>query len=156
MEQQIKQNELNQIAEVALIYKSKVKPSERPKITSSKDAADLFRNNWDENKIEFIEQFKALLLNKSNKVLGVIEISSGGVSATVVDPKIIFIAALKANACSLIICHNHPSGNLKPSRQDEEITRKIKNAGDFMELHLLDHIILSCEGFYSFADEGLI
>jgi DNA repair protein RadC len=68
----------------------------------------------------------------------------------------VFMAALKANACGLIICHNHPSGNLNPSRADEEITRKIKNAGDFLDLHLLDHIILSSEGFYSFADEGLI
>ncbi|HZI68138.1 MAG TPA: JAB domain-containing protein [Hanamia sp.] len=156
MEQQIKQNELNQIAEVALIYKTKVKPSERPKINSSKDASDLFRKNWDENKIEFVEQFKALLVNRSNRVLGIIEISSGGVTSTVVDPKMVFMAALKANACGLIICHNHPSGNLNPSRADEEITRKIKNAGDFLDLHLLDHIILSSEGFYSFADEGLI
>ena len=96
MEQQIKQNELNQIAEVALIYKTKVKPSERPKINSSKDASDLFRKNWDENKIEFVEQFKVLLLNRSNKVLGIIEISSGGVTSTVVDPKMVFYGSIKS------------------------------------------------------------
>jgi DNA repair protein RadC len=156
MEQTTKPEVFNQIAEVELIYKSKVKPSERLKLTSSKDAADLLRNTWDENKIEFVEQFKVLLLNRANKVLGIIEISSGGVTGTVVDPKIVFVAALKANACNIIISHNHPSGNLKPSRQDEELTNKIKAAGQLLDIRLFDHVIVTSEGYFSFADEGLI
>src|SRR4051794_6615146 len=109
-------------SEVELIYKSKVKASERPVIASSKNAYEVLLKVWDENKIEFVEQFKVLLLNRANKVLGVYDVSSGGVTGTVADPKVIFIAALKANASSLVLSHNHPSGNLKPSRQDEELT----------------------------------
>ncbi len=96
---------LNQIAEVELIYKTKIKSSERPQVKSSKDAADLLKQIWNENKIEFVEQFKVLFLNKASKVLGVFEVSSGGVTSTVVDPKLVFVAALKANACGIIISH---------------------------------------------------
>ena len=103
-----------------------------------------------------VEQFKVLLLNRSNRVLGLVNVSSGGVSGTVADPKIIFVAALKANACALIICHNHPSGNVKPSRADEELTQKIKLAGSFLDIKLLDHLILSEEAYFSFSDGGLL
>ncbi len=147
---------LNQIAEVELIYKTKIKASERPQVKTSKDAADLLKQSWDENKIDFVEQFKVLFLNRGNKVLGIFEASSGGVTNTIVDPRIIFVAALKANACNIIISHNHPSGNLQPSKADIDITEKIKMAGQFLEIKLFDHIIVSSEGYYSFADEGLI
>jgi DNA repair protein RadC len=89
-------------------------------------------------------------------VLGIFEVSSGGVTGTVADPKLIFVAALKANACAIVISHNHPSGNLKPSQQDEQLTQKINQAGKFLDIKLLDHIIVTSEGYYSFADEGLI
>lgn len=143
-------------SEVELIYKSKVKASERPRIHSSRDAYNVLLKVWDENKIEFVEQFKVLLLNRANNVLGVYEVSTGGVSGTVADPKVIFIAALKANASSLVLSHNHPSGNLKPSRQDEELTRKIKEAGYLLDIKVLDHIIITSETYYSFADEGVL
>ena len=146
-----------QVAEIELIYKSKIKASERPKVTTSHDAFKLFKQNWDENKIEFIEQFKVLLLNRNNKVLGIFEVSTGGVTGTVADPKVIFMAALKINACNIIACHNHPSGSLKPSRADEELTQKIKEVGKYLDLPLLDHLIITGEdGYYSFADEGLL
>jgi len=154
--EQIKLELLNQIAEVELIYRSKVKASDRPKITRSNDAYELFMKYWDENKLEFVEQFKVMLLNKANRVLGICEISTGGISGTVADPKLIFMAALKSNASFIVIAHNHPSGNLKPSRQDEELTGKIKEAGKFLDLPLLDHLIITDEGFFSFADEGLL
>ncbi len=150
------ETQMTQIAEVELVYRSKVKASDRPKIRSSKDAADILRQYWDENKINLLEQFKVLFLNRSNRVLGIFEASTGGVTGTVVDPKIVFVAALKANACNIVICHNHPSGNLQPSRQDEEITQKIKMGGQFLEIKLFDHVIISSEGYYSFADEGLL
>ncbi len=156
MESKMNQTEWNKVAEVELIYKSKVKASERPKITTSKDAYKILIELWDENKIEFVEQFKVLFLNKANKVLGVYEVSTGGISGTVADPRVIFVAALKANACAIVISHNHPSGNLRPSRQDEELTQKIKNAGQFLEIRLLDHLIVSNEGYFSLADEGLV
>jgi DNA repair protein RadC len=156
METLMNQQTWNQVAEIELVYKSKVKASERPHIKTSKDAADLLQRTWDENKIDFVEQFKVLFLNRANKVLGIFEASTGGVTGTVADPKLIFVAALKANACGIVISHNHPSGNLKPSQQDEQLTQKIKQAGLFLDIKLLDHIIVTSEGYYSFADEGHI
>ena len=156
MENEMNLSALKMVAEVELIYKSKVKPSERPQIKCSSDGYHLLLQTWDENKIEFVEQFKVMLLNRSNKVLGIYELSTGGVTGTVADVKLIFIAALKANACNIIISHNHPSGNLKPSRADEELTIKIKEAGKFLDIHLQDHIIVTKESYLSFADEGII
>jgi len=148
---------LMQVAEIELIYKSKVKASERPKVTTSADAYHLFKQNWDVNKIEFVEQFKVLFLNRANKVLGIFELSTGGVTGTVADPKLVFTAAFKLNACNIILCHNHPSGNIKPSAADENLTRKIKEAGKYLDLPVIDHLIISGEeNYYSFADEGLL
>lgn len=146
-----------QVSEIELIYKSKVKASERPKVTTSRDAYTLLKQNWDENKIEFIEQFKVLFLNRANRVLGIFELSTGGVTGTVADPKLVFAAALKLNACNIILCHNHPSGNTTPSKADEQLTQKIKEAGKYLDLPVIDHIILSADDtYYSFADEGLL
>lgn len=156
MESTLNPSALYQVAEIELKYKSKVKASDRPQIGSSKDAYNILIKSWDQNKIEFVEQFKVLLLNKAQKVLGIYDVSTGGISGTVADPRIIFVAALKANACGMVISHNHPSGNLKPSRQDEELTQKIKYAGQFLEIKLLDHIIITSENYFSFADEGLL
>lgn len=101
------------------------------------------------------EEFWILLLNRSNKVISRQQISIGGVSGTVVDAKIIFKKALEQLASSIILCHNHPSGNLKPSQADIDITRKLKKAGEVLEIAVLDHLIVSDQGFYSFADEGI-
>ncbi|NCU04907.1 MAG: JAB domain-containing protein [Chitinophagaceae bacterium] len=156
MEKEMTSPAWQKVAEVELVYRSKVKASERPMIKSSKDAADLLLHHWNESKIDLVEQFKVLLLNRANRVLGIIDISSGGVTGTVADPRLIFVAALKANAVGIIISHNHPSCNLKPSRADEELTQKIKNAGRFLDISVLDHVIVSSEGYFSFADEGLL
>lgn len=152
----MKMEALTQVCEVELIYRSKVKVSERPKIVNSKDAYAILKNNWDKNKIELQEQFKVLYTNRANKVLGIYEVSTGGITGTVADIKLIFAAALKVCACSIIISHNHPSGNLQPSRQDEELTRKIKEAGKFMDITLIDHLIITNENYLSMADEGLV
>lgn len=147
---------LNQVSEIQIIYNPVIKPSQRPKIDCSKDVYELLRGNWDENKIEFIEQFKVMLLNRANRVLGIVEISTGGVSGTVADPKVIFGAALKAAAVSIILAHNHPSGNLKPSQSDIALTQKFAAAGAFLDIAVLEHIILTSEGYLSFVDEGLM
>ena len=144
------------VAEIELVYRSKVKASERPKINSSKDAYDIFLKSWNADKIEFVEQFKILLLNRGNKVLGVYAVSTGGVTGTVADPRLIFVAALKANACAIILSHNHPSSNLKPSNADEQLTFKMKEGGKLLDIQILDHLIISAEGYYSMADEGLL
>ena len=144
------------VAEVQLIYKSKVKASERPKITKSADAFQVLQKHWNLETIEFVETFKVMLLNRANRVLGIIEISTGGLSGTVADPKIIFAAALKSAASSIILVHNHPSGQLTPSQADINLTRKLKSAGEYLDIAVVDHIILTSESYYSFADEGLI
>ncbi len=147
---------LYEVAEIQLTYKSDVKPSLRPKISGSKDAYNVLFENWDSSKIEFVEQFKVLLMNTANKVLGIFEVSTGSATGTVADPKLIFAAAIKANACGIILAHNHPSGNLQPSQADIDLTRKVKEGGKLLEIQVLDHLILTVDGHFSFADEGLL
>lgn len=144
------------VAEVVLTYKSKVKPSERPKIISSQDLYKIFLQYWDLGKIEMVEQFKIILLNASHKVLGICEISSGSVGGCVADPRQIFSAAIKGNAVKIALCHNHPSGSLKPSKADESLTEKLRIGGRFLEIAVMEHIIISTEGYFSFADEGML
>lgn len=144
-----------QVDEVQLIYKSRIPAAERKKISSSKDAFDLFSANWNAETIEYREEFKVLLLNRASKVLGIITISAGGVAGTVIDVKMVYQAALKANASSIICAHNHPSGNTKPSESDRAITKKITAAGKVMDISVLDHLIITPSSlYYSFADEG--
>jgi DNA repair protein RadC len=137
-----------------LIYKTKVKASERPYITSSKTVYQLALQCWNSDTIEFFEEFKILLLNQSNKVLGMYEVSSGGIAGTSVDLRMIFAAAIKSNAVSLIMIHNHPSGQVKPSEADKQITRKVTEAGKLLDIAILDHLIIAPDTYYSFADEG--
>jgi len=152
----VNQKSLFQVAEVQLIYKSKVKASERPKITQSRDAFLLAKEHWDLDRLDLVEQFKVMLLNRANRVLGIIEISTGGMSGTLADPKVIFVAALKAAASSIILIHNHPSGNLKPSQADLSLTKKLKTGGEILEVAVLDHLIITSEGYLSMADEGMM
>lgn len=156
MENIANQTKQFQVAEIQLSYKSHVPPSLRPQISSSRDAYLVLKETWDESKLDLLEQFKVILTNRANKVLGIFEVSTGGISGTVADPKLIFAAALKGGASGLILSHNHPSGNLKPSQADIDLTKKIKAGGNLLEITVLDHIILTSESYYSFADEGLI
>lgn len=147
---------LYQFAEVELVYKNAVKASERFQIKESQDAYKILMQSWDENKIGFIEQFKILLLDRSNKVLGIYDVCQGGTCGVVVDVKLVFAAALKASAHSIILSHNHPSGNLNASEADRQITTKIKRAGAILDIPVLDHIIVTSEGYYSFVDNNEI
>lgn len=156
MEERTVYFDVNCIAEVELIYKNKVSPALRPKITSTVSAYEMFLKNWDSGKIELQEQFKVMLLNRGNKVLGIFPMSIGGVNATIVDRKLIFATALKANASKIILAHNHPSGILRPSHSDAQLTNNIVAAAKVLEIDVLDHLIISLDGYYSFADEGLI
>jgi len=156
MEQAFNKEALLKVAEVELVYKSKVKASERPTITCSQDAVNVLRYLWDEGKLELLEQFIVLYLNRANKVVALFNISTGGITGTVADPRLILSAALKINAVSMVLCHNHPSGSLKPSKADEELTQKIKGAAAYFDIKVLDHLILSEDSHFSFADEGLL
>ncbi len=140
--------------EIEVVYKSKQKANERRKITGSKDCYELFRDIFNADTIEWREEAIMLLLNKQNAILGWYKISAGGMAVAVMDVRMVFTILLKCCAHSIIIAHNHPSGNLNPSREDEAITQRIKKAGDIMEIKLLDHVIMTSEGYYSFADEG--
>jgi DNA repair protein RadC len=102
------------------------------------------------------EEFWILLVNRANKIIGKHQISQGGVSGTVADPKRIFQLALENLASGIILCHNHPSGNIQPSQQDIKLTRKINEGAKLLEINLLDHIILGDENYYSFADNGMM
>lgn len=144
------------VAEIKVSYKNKVRASERRMITSSKDAVSIFRDLFTLDIIEYKEYFKVLYLNRNNRVLGVLEHSLGGVAGTVADIKQIIGVACKANASGLILAHNHPSGNTKPSVLDVKLTKQIKEACEIMDLKLLDHVILTAYEFYSFADEGAL
>lgn len=126
-------------------------PSE--KITSSKSAADFIRQFYTDD-IEIFESCFILLLNHANKTIGYAKISQGGITGTVVDVRLIAKYAVEALATSIILCHNHPSGNLTPSQQDINITTKTKNSLLILDIKLLDHIILTADGYTSLADEG--
>ncbi|WP_238381693.1 JAB domain-containing protein [Mucilaginibacter pedocola] len=121
-------------------------------ISTSETAYKLLHSVWDQNRIELVEDFKVLLLNRACKVLGVFNVGSGSTTACVVDTKLIFVAALKTNAASIILAHNHPSGNLKPSRQDTHLTSKMQAAGEILDIAVSDHIIVTNDGYYSFGE----
>lgn len=148
------ENLLN-IQEIEITYKNPKPYNERHQITSPFAAAKICRQLIGDN-VEYKELFFAVFLNHNNQVLGALKISEGGISNTIVDTRLIFQAALKAHACHLVITHNHPSGKLNPSKADENITKRIKNAGEILNIVLLDHIIITAESFYSFSENSLI
>jgi DNA repair protein RadC len=125
----------------------------KEKITHSKDAFEIFRSTMGDLPYE---EFWIILLNKANKVIQKCSISEGGISGTVVDPKKIFKIVLDHHASSIILGHNHPSGNVQPSEADHKITRKIKDAGMMLDVAVLDHLIIGDDKYYSFADEGVM
>ena len=152
----MKQSDIT-ISEVKLVYRTKIKASERFQVKTSKNASEIFWEAWDQDSIEHVEEFKLMLLTRSNKVLGIASISKGGISGSVIVVRIILQFAIKANACGIIICHNHPSGNLQPSESDLTITRKVKDSALLMDIQLLDHLIIIPEGrYYSMTDEGIL
>ena len=146
--------DLFEVAEIKLSYSTKIKASQRPRVESSRQVYEVFTKAWDQDRIEFVEDFKVMLLSRANRVLGIVTISSGGTAGTVVDVKLVYAAAIKSNSSSVIIAHNHPSGNMRPSEQDKRLTQRIKQAGNILDIPVLDHVIMTADGYYSFADEG--
>jgi DNA repair protein RadC len=149
--------DLTTINFVKLRYENKVKPSDRPKVNRSQDAYDIFIENWDWETITHIETMKLMLLNRANKVLGIADLSTGGTNGCIIDLKVIFQYAILANSSFIFLAHNHPSGSLKPSEADIAVTNKVKEAGKFLDITLLDHLIISPdERYFSLADEGCL
>jgi DNA repair protein RadC len=143
-------------AEVELIYRSKIKPKDRIQIPDSRTAYQVLKSTWDENKIELLEQFKIVLLDRNMGCLGVAEIGRGGKHQCIADPKLIFVAALKANAEAIILAHNHPSGNLKASKQDLALTTDLIAASKLLDIKIVDHLIITSDGYTSFEKDKLV
>ncbi len=148
----MKQN--SKIAEIQISYIPNFQADY--KIENSRKSFELMLNNWNENTLQMQEEVKLLLLNRSNKVLGVYCLAKGGISGCIVDVRIILSVALKSLATGIILIHNHPSGNLKPSLDDIEITNKLKECCKLLDIKLLDHLIITKDDYFSFADEGLL
>ena len=142
------------ISEVEIIYKPNRYGSSI--ITTSQEAADIFRHFWNPWTIEYYEEFKVMYLDRGGKVLGVQHLSTGGLNGTMADVRMIFQGALKSCAHTIIVAHSHPSGRLTPSQADRDLTVKIKEAGKILDIPLSDHLILTGEDFMSFADSGYL
>ena len=125
-------------------------------IKNSKKSFELMLNEWEQDKLQMQEEAKILLLNRNNNVLGIYSLAKGGLTSCVVDVRIILSIALKTLATGIILVHNHPSGNLKPSQADLDITKKLKQSCDLLDITFLDHLIITKDNYFSFADEGLI
>jgi DNA repair protein RadC len=154
----MKKNEfpLARVAEIKLSYHPNFKAAERPKISESKQVYKVLIENWDLGLIGLQEQFKIVLLSRANRVIGVCEVSRGGVSGTVVDAKVVFAIALKAGACGIILAHNHPSGNLTASRADMDLTAKLCAGAKLLDIEIFDHLIITVDGYLSLAEEKLM
>ena len=143
--------------EIKISYSQKSNSKKPLKIQSSRDANEIIQNSWDKNTIELFETFKVVYLNNGNIVKGVSTISTGGITGTVIDLRIIFATALKTLSTAIILTHNHPSGTLRPSEADRRLTEKVIKAGKLLDITVLDHLIVTPNnGYYSFKDEGLI
>ena len=145
------------VNEISISYKERTNLSQAPSVKNSCDAAEILYKNWDKNSIGLHETFKVLLLNNSNKVKGVYELSKGGITGTLVDMRILFATVLKSLSVAIILAHNHPSGKLQASNSDIELTKKIRDAAELFDIKVLDHLIITPNGnYYSFADNHII
>jgi DNA repair protein RadC len=144
----------NNIAEIQISYSPTIKKQFRIKITKSSHAYESLINSWDKNTLELQEEFKIILLNNANEILGIHNLSKGSTNGVNVDLKLLFAVALKSCATSIIVSHNHPSGILTASESDIAMTKKIKKAGELLDISLLDHIIVTKDGFYSMVDNN--
>jgi len=150
------ENQQFKVSEIQLSYIPEFKMSERPQINSSKLAYELLLQTWNDDHLQFIEEFKVILLNRQNRVLGILPVGQGGLSGVTADPKVIFAAALKASSSGIIVTHNHPSGNCSPSEADIRMTRTLIAGGKLLDIQVHDHIIICPDAYYSFSDEGLM
>lgn len=144
------------ITEVELIYRNKVRAPSRKTVKNSQDAYDMLLASWDLNKIELLEDFKIMLLDRRSACMGIAAVARGGIESAVIDPKIVFATALKARASAMILAHNHPSGSLEPSPNDVALTHKLAAGGMIVGVKVMDHLIVTRKSYKSFADEGLM
>lgn len=146
----------NQFEEVSLVYRNKTRAIDRPKIESAECAYRILKSTWDQDQISLVEEAKVMFLDNQLRLMSISTVSKGGMSGTVIDPRIVFATALKRRSSTIILSHNHPSGNLKPSHADLSLTKKFYDAGKLLEITVADHLIISSEGYCSLANEGYI
>lgn len=146
---------LLELAEISVVYKNKIREKDKIQIMSSNDIYKLMKPVY-EDVINHHEEFYIILLNTGNYVLGISKIAQGGISSTTIDTRIILQTALKTNSVKIALVHNHPSTNLQPSSHDKDFTNKIVKAGKLMDIKVLDHVIISDNGYFSFCDDGII
>lgn len=144
------------IAEIEISYKPFINPSDCPRITKSKDAYRLFIDTWDKKRFEFIQECRVMVLNNDHRVLGIVTIPRGSCVKTMIEPKLVFAIALKANASQIIVAHNRLAGNLNPGPSDLELSEKLVSAGSLLDIKVADYLIIGREGSYSFAFEGVL
>lgn len=142
------------VSEIKVEFVPQFKLSECPKIANSKQAYELLMQVWDKGLMTFLEEFKVILLNSANKVLGIIDLAKGGKDFVPVDMKVIYSIALKASASKIILAHNHPSERLEASSADRAVTTKAVEAGRLLDIEVCDHLIVSPDGYLSLKDEG--
>jgi len=140
---------MTKIEEVKLTYKSKTRALDRPKIKCAEDAYKIFLKSWDMDQIELLEEAKAMFLDRQMRMMSITSISKGGINGAVVDLRLVFAIALKRRATSIILAHNHPSGNLEASLCDIRLTKRFHEAGNIMDIQLNDHLIITKDGFNS-------
>jgi len=147
----------SKVNEIQISYREKIGTLKSESIKSSQHAAKLLFETWDKNTIGLYETFKILLLNNSNKVKGIYPLSTGGITGTLVDMRILFAIVLKTLSVGILLAHNHPSYKTEPSEADKRLTDKIKQAAQLFDVRVLDHLIITPNGdYYSFADNGLL
>ena len=145
-----------QLPELKIRVERKAGDGSTYQVKSSESAYQFFYSIFDADTILWTEESAMIILNRANEIIGYSKISSGGTAGTVVDAKVIFTKALLAGGHSIILAHNHPSGNLEPSEQDIKLTKQLVKAGEVLDIRVLDHLILTDKGYYSMNDKGVM
>ncbi len=143
-----------QFEEVRLVYKNRTKANDRPKANSPEEAFNIFYKHWNKDQIGLVEECKLLLLDNQLRLMSIADISIGGMTEAIVDPRMVFSIALKRRSHKIILAHNHPTGNLQPSQADKSLTDRISMLGKMMRIDLEDHLIITEEGYNSIMNDA--
>lgn len=144
------------LAELKVAYRSRTKFRNRPPIRGPRDAAAYLRDVWDEDTLEYVEEFVVVCLNGNHQAMGWVKVASGGFTSAPIDPRVIFGIALQTAATAIVVAHNHPSGCAEPSEEDRRVTDRLRNAGRMLGIAVLDHIILAGDSAYSLAEDRMV
>jgi DNA repair protein RadC len=145
-----------ELSEIKAVYRSRTKSKDRTRIHAACDAAEYLRFVWNKDTLELIEDFMMVCLNTAHQAIGWVKVSTGGFDRASIDPRVVFSIALQTGSSAIIVAHNHPSGDVRPSEDDKAVTKRLEEAGKLLNIRLLDHIILGKDTCFSFAENGLM